>query len=398
MSTFICSVVDAKGNRTSFRRDAAHEAAVLRDLNQEGYFIISVQPASAAGVLPTRKLKASLVLEFTQVLATLMANGLRVKEAISIARRVGGKTVTPLLEHVEQRVEKGDSLFDSLSAWKSGFSPLYLGLVRIGEKTGDLATIFQRLGDYLRGRQALRSKTINSLVYPAFVLAVAVIGIVLLATLVLPGLTGMIGSLNPQAAAIYKRNVLNFQVGAGVFIAIIAMVVGTILVSFNLRSHNGDWARQFDAFLLKLPVVGLFSQVSFGLNFSFAMETLLTSGYSLENALEESSWVVSNLTYRNGMARVKDRVVKGVLLSEALRQEGIFPQLLIGWMAVGEGAHDLVKSFAQVRAYYQQESEKLTGRFMNLAEPALIVTVGIIMITLILTFVTPIFTMLGNLL
>ena len=398
MSTFVCSVVDANGNRASLRRDAAHEAAVLRDLNQEGYFIISVRPASSAADLPVRRLKPAIVLEFTQVLATLMGNGLGLKEAISVARHIGGKSVTPLLRHVEERVEKGDSLFDSLSAWQSGFTALYLGLVRIGEKTGDLATIFQRLSDYLLGRQALRSKTVNSLVYPAFVLGVAVIGIILLATLVLPGLTGMIGSLNPHAAALYKRNVSHFQMGAGLVVAILAAVTGLVVFSFNLRSRNADWAQRFDAFLLGVPVAGLFSQVSFGLNFAFAMETLLTSGYSLENALEESSWVVGNLCYRNGLTRVRDRVIKGVLLSEALRQEGIFPQVLIGWMAVGEGAHDLTRSFAHVRAYYQQEADRLTSRFMNLAEPALIVAVGIIMITLILTFVTPIFTMLGNLL
>jgi len=398
MSTFICSVVDAQGKRTEFRRDAAHEAAILRDLNQEGYFILSVKSASSGTELHVRKLKPALVLEFTQILATLMANGLRLKEALSIARRIGGKSVSPLLQHIEERVGKGDSLFESIASWQSSFSPLYLGLVRIGEKTGDLATIFQRLSEYLVGRQALRSKTVNSLVYPVFVLSVAVIGIVLLATLVLPGLTGMIGSLNHQAAELYQRNVSRFQAGAAVVVAILAAAGAFIGLSFRLRSRNVELARRLDSFMLRVPIVRVFLRVAFGLNFSFAMETLLTSGYPLEEALEESSWVISNLRYRDGVMKVRDLVVKGVILSEAMRQQGIFPQVLIGWMAVGEGAHDLVKSFAQVRVYYQQETDKLYSRFMNLAEPALIVTVGIILITLILTFITPIFTMLGNLL
>lgn len=398
MSTFVCRVVDAQGKRAVFRRDATHEAAILRDLNQEGYFILSVSAASAATELPLRKLKPALVLEFTQILSTLMANGLGLKEALSIAGRIGGKSVAPLLQHAGERVGKGDSLFDTLSEWRSGLSPLYLGLVRIGEKTGDLATIFQRLSDYLVGRQALRSKTVSSLVYPVFVLAIAVIGIILLATLILPGLTGMIGSLNPQAAALYQRNVLRFQTGAGVIVAILAILGGFVGLSFRLRARDAAWAGRLDSFLLGVPVLGRFFRVAFGLNFSFAMETLLTSGYTLEEALEEGSWAVGNLRYRDGLMNVRDRVVKGVLLSEALRQERVFPQVLIGWMAVGEGAHDLVKSFAQVRAYYQQETDKLYARFMNLAEPALIVVVGIILITLILTFITPIFTMLGNLL
>ena len=207
MSVYICRVVDAEGKRSSFRREAAHEAAVLRDLNQEGYLILSVAPASESDVPSGAKLKRGVPLEFTQIMATLMANGLGLKEALAIARRIGGGDVAPLLRLIEERVGKGDSLFESLSAWKAEFSPLYLGLIRIGEKSGDLATIFQRLADYLAGRQAVRDKLVNSLVYPVFVLGVALVGIVLLATLVLPRLTGMIGSLNPQAASLYRRNV-----------------------------------------------------------------------------------------------------------------------------------------------------------------------------------------------
>ena len=238
---------------------------------------------------------------------------------------------------------KGDSLFDTLSEWRSGSPPLYLGLVRIGEKTGDLATIFQRLSDYLVGRQALRSKTVSSLVYPVFVLAIAVIGIILLATLILPGLTGMIGSLNPQAAALYQRNVLRFQTGAGVF-GPSSPSSAALSDSRSACERATRWARPPRQLPPGVPVLGRFFRVAFGLNFSFAMETLLTSGYTLEEALEEGSWAVGNLRYRDGLMNVRDRVVKGVLLSEALRQERVFPQVLIGWMAVGEGAHDLVKS------------------------------------------------------
>ncbi len=243
-------------------------------------------------------------------------------------------------------------------------------MVRIGEKTGDLSTIFQRLSEYLISRQAIRDKSINSVIYPLFVLSVALIGIVLLATLVLPGLTGMIGSLNPQSAALYQRNVLGFQVGAAVFVFITAALLIAVVGAFRLRTGNVVWAERTDAFLLRVPLLKTFLQYSFGLNFSFAMETLLTSGYSLEDALEEGSWVASNLFYRKALVRARDSVVKGILLSDALRQEKAFPQVLIGWMAIGEGAHDLIKSFSQVRAYYQKETDKLYARFMNLAEPA----------------------------
>jgi type II secretory pathway component PulF len=243
----------------------------------------------------------------------------------------------------------------------------------------------------------MRAKVVNSLIYPLFVLCVAVTGIILLLIVILPKLSGMIGSLNPEAAAVYRRNIAGFNTGASILITSLSAVTVIIVIALRRRSRDAEWARRFDAMVLRTPIVGTFARCSFGLNFSFAMETLLTSGYSLEDALSESSFVIASAAFRSGILAAREAVIKGRPLSRALLDERIFPQALTGWMAVGEGANDLVKSFAQVRAFYQKETDTLYSRFMNLAEPALIVTVGGILIILILTFITPIFTMLGRL-
>ncbi len=395
--TFVCRVIDADGKRTVLRREAPHEDSIVRDLNQEGFFILSVRSASDDRGGAATRLKSAVVLEFSQILATLTSNGLAIKEALTIAQRLGGKSVAPLLGDVESRVAKGSSLFDALSAWGSSFSPLYLGLVRIGEKTGDLSSIFQQLVGYLSGRQALRDKTINSLVYPAFVLCLAFVGSVLLLTVVLPGLTGMVSSLNPQAAAVYQGNIGRFQLVGTIVLAATALLVAGVVAALSRRNTDAAWALRVDALLLRVPLWGAFTRASFGFNFAFAMETLLSTGYPLEEALEESSWVVGNRRYREGLIRARDSVLKGVPLSEALRAQRVFPEVLIGWMAVGEGAQDLVRSFAQVRAFYQRDIDKLFSRFMNLVEPSLIVGVGIVLLVMILNFITPVFTMMGNL-
>jgi type II secretory pathway component PulF len=395
---FVCRVVDTAGKRTVLRREAPHEESVVRDLNQEGFFILSVVPASKDTGRGVVRLKPAVVLEFTQILATLTSNGLAIKEALTIAKRLGGQAVAPLLNDVEARVAKGTSLVDALFVWGNSFSPLYLGLVRIGEKTGDLSSIFQQLVGYLSGRQVLRDKTVNSLVYPAFVLAIALIGAVLLLTVVLPGLTGMVSSLNPQAAAVYQGNVGRFQFGGGIVMVILGLLAAGGFAALRRRNSDPAWGLRVDALLLRIPLWGAFTRASFGFNFAFAMETLLSTGYPLEEALQESSWVIGNRRYREGLLRARDGVIKGVPLSEALRGERVFPEVLVGWMAVGEGAQDLVRSFAQVRAFYQRDIDKLFSRFMNLVEPSLIVGVGVILLVMILNFITPVFTMMGNLL
>jgi len=396
--TFVCRVMNAEGKRSVLHREAPHEEAVIRDLNQEGFLILAVAQASGDSDGDTAKLKPAVVLEFTQILATLTANGLPLKEALTLAKRLGGKTVAPLLSDVEGRVAKGSSLFDALNVWKSSFSPLYLGLIRIGEKTGDLSSIFQQLTSYLAGQRALRDKTVNSLVYPAFVLGIALIGSILLLTVVLPGLTGMVSSLNAQAAAAYQINVTRFQITGGAFLLFLAGIAVSIVLALNHRAADPKWALRVDALLLRVPLLRAFIRSQFGFHFAFSMVTLLNTGYPLEEALEESSWVVGNRRFREGLLHAREDVIKGIALSQALRSEKVFPEVLVGWVSVGEGAQDLVKSFAQVRMFYEREIDKLFSRFMNLVEPSLIVGVGLILLIMILNFITPVFTMMGSLL
>jgi len=399
MRTFISRVVDDKGKRSTLIREGAHEGAIIRDLNQEGYYILSVKTVDQDSGQGLQKVSPKAVLEFTQILMTLSSNGLKLKEALSIAKRLGSPLVNPLLIDIEARVAKGSSLYDALSAWKRSFSSLYLGLIRIGEKTGDLSAIFKRLSDYLVGRQALREKTISALIYPAFVMAIAILGAVLLVTLVLPGLSGMVSSLNPKAALLYQTNLKSFQFNAAVFLVVLMLCLLGVWRAFSLRHHNPAWALRLDSFILKVPLAGSFRRSFFGFNFSFAMETLLSSGYPLEEALEESSLVIDNRLYRKAMLNAREGITKqGLTFSQALKNERVFPPILVDWMAVGEGAQDLIGSFGQVRAFYQKETERLFSGFMGLIEPALIVVVGIVMLVMILNFITPIFTMMGNLL
>jgi type II secretory pathway component PulF len=369
---------------------------LIRDLNAEGFLIMGVTEAGSRNPASQGRLKPTLVLRFTEILTTLMANGLSLKEALALVRTLGGKPLAVFLETLYGKVQKGQSLHSALESGPQGFSPLYLGLVRIGEQTGDLAAILPRLADYLKSRNALRQKTINALVYPSFVLAVALIGVALLSIFVLPVLTGAIGGVNPDAAGQYQKNVAGFQWGAGMLFAVLALVALGIIALLGSSRVNTVLAERLDGLLLQIPLVRDLVWQTFGLHVSFAMEILLTSGFSVEVSLQECQAIIGNRAVRSQWTRVRDRVVKGQPLSHALREEKNFPGTFLGWVEVGEAAHDLKKSFHQLRDFYQNQVDVLSARFTSLVEPALIVVVGGLMILLVLTFVTPIFTMLGR--
>ena len=397
MNRYQCQVAHADGKRVSFERTAVSEAVVIRDLSSEGYFILGIQEVGSLRSSTATKLSPASVVKFTEILATLMQNGLTLKDALALAKPLGGKDLGLFLAQLDAQVNKGTSLHQALSAVGRGFSPLYLGLVRIGESTGDLGAIFPRLVEFLKADKAIRDKTISALVYPVFVLTVALVGIALLSLFVLPTLTESIGGVNRQIALSYQSNVASFQFGTALVFTIITLVVGAFVGLRLAARSSAKVALTFDSWILRLPMAGTLVWQLFSLNVSFALEILLSSGFSLEAALKESASIISNRSLGASWSRVQESVVRGSTLSAALRLENRYPQTFCGWVEVGEAAHDLKRCFAQLRTYYQHELDVLSTRFSNLAEPVLIVLVGILIILLVLTFITPIFTMLGSL-
>lgn len=399
MKSFDCQVVDSQGRKQSLRRSGPGEDWILRDLNAEGFYILSIREAGDAPRSGGERLRLKDVIEFTQTLGTLMANGLTLKETLKVASDVfPNSRQQTLFRRIDAEVSKGQSLHRSLEPWASSLPPLYLGLIKIGEKTGDLSGILNQLAEYLQTRKALQDKTGNALAYPAFVLGIAAVGLVLLMTLVFPTLTSIISSLNAKAAAAYAENLAGFQnlaVGTG---AAVVLLAAALAVTVWRRRSDPGFRVSTDRWLLRIPVVGPYLFATFGLNFCFSVETLLAAGYSLEETLEESSGVVTNRYLRGQIAVIRDAVLKGKRLSQAFVETRAFPRSLTGWIAVGEGAHDLGRIFTQLRRYYQQDLDKFHNRFLNLVEPAMILLVGGLLVFLVLTFITPVFTMLGNLL
>lgn len=398
MNDYQCQVVQANGSRAVIHRRAPSEEVLVRDLNAEGYLITRINVADPSGRRKRARLKPKSILQFTEILETLTSNGLALKEALVLARNLGGPQLAGLFSSLDAQVQKGISFHHALEQGPRGFSPLYLGLVRIGEQTGDLTVIFPRLVEYLKARGALREKAISSLIYPSFVLAVALVGVILLSTLVLPSLTGSISSVNPQVALQYRQNVGSFQTASGLLLGGLGALVGAGMALWIVTIRSGEWRLRVDRWVLRLPLVGSLAWKSFCLHISFSLEILLASGFPLESALAECAPLIRNRALRQSWEQVRLGVVKGERLSRSLRHEGGYPEVFVGWIEVGESAHDLRRSFQHLRMFYQNQIDLLSARFANLAEPALIVVVGVMVLLLVMTFVTPIFAMLGGIL
>ncbi len=388
--SYKCRVIDGEGRSQVIQRAASSPEALKRELAREGYSPIECLPAAAPA---RKKLSTKEVLQFTEELDLLFAQNLGLKDALRVLSTIkNSPALASLISKLEDSLSKGRSMADALSEYGDSFPPLYIGLIRVGELTGTLKTVLPRLSSYLEDRKNLRDRLLGALMYPALVIVVLIAGMALLTIFVLPTFIGVADSLGSSAGAGLKERLMVFQaVFIGMFTAIPLLVAFFAL----LRSRDVS-ASAIDRLLLRLPFVGRFLMCIEMRTISFAMETLLESGYTADVALAECVQVCGNRVVAAAFSEARGRTTKGDRLSHALRETGVLPAVFCSWIAVGEEAHDLKRAFSRLRSFFDREFEKTSKTIMTLIEPVLIILVGAVLFAVVIQFIGPIYGLLGG--
>jgi type IV pilus assembly protein PilC len=400
MPVFYCKVVDEKGKTAEFIRETPSEEILIRELSADGLFPIAIEQAGTHEVKSGRgkRYPKNLIIEFTDTLAHLLSSGLIFKEALEVAQSIFQKgKINHLTATLLDRIKKGISFHDALEDFGPSFPPIYRGMVKVGEKVGSLEQAFNGLSLYLTEEKKLREKLIGSMMYPAMILTVAFVGIFILVLFILPRIKGIftqLGSQLPQRIESITR-VLNVLIIAGVTCAVLLCVLFAAV--YLIRKTRGSMAERLDRVILRVPILGHIRSLRENLNFLFAMETLTGAGFAVEDALLEAGNVVENRALRGGILKVREKILRGEALSASFMENAIFPERLSRWIHIGEKSGNIEKAFAQLRSYYQSEVERWSTRFMNLIEPVLILSVGVIIFLFIIFFIMPIFTIYGSL-
>jgi len=401
MPIYHCRVVDARGRADAFVREAVSEEVLIRELNREEIYPLEVRESTALPEVQPRRRRFSrgAVLEFTDTMSLLLSSGLTFRDALEIAQTIFLKgEVNQMIVHLLEEIRKGSSVFEALERLGTAFPPVFRGFVRIGERLGSLEEAFRQLAEYLREERKIRDKLGNSLVYPALVLTVAVVGIAGVVTFVLPRVQEMftqLGSGLPERITSMMR-LLNGAAAVGA--ALLGLLFAAVVAIALLRRRDSPLAEWLDRLVLRVPVVGTMRRLREILNLLFAMEALTGGGFTVEDALSESARIVTNRAFRAGLLSARDAIVRGESLSTALLATPVFPARLSRWVAVGERSGQIEQVFGQLRRYYQGEIEKWSTRFMNLVEPVLILLVGAIIFAIVFFFIIPIFSLYEGLL
>lgn len=336
------------------------------------------------------------VVILSRQMSTLFEAQVSALKAFSLlAENSENKLLQKKLSQVVSDLQAGSSIAGALSKHKEVFSDFYVNMVRAGEESGKLTQVFTFLADYLDRQYALTSKTKNALVYPAFVIGVFVIVMVLMFTIVIPKLSSIIAE-SGQEIPIYTKVVMaisDFLVNYGIFLAIGVVVLVGYVVHLSRTSKGKAY---LDEIKLSIPVVGNLYQKLYLARIADNMDTMLSSGIPIVRAIEITSTVVGNKKYQQIMESAMNDVKAGKSFSQALEMHKEIPQIMVQIVRVGEETGSLGSILRMLAKFYNREVDEAVDTLVGLIEPFMIISLGIGVGLLLVSVLVPIYNISGG--
>lgn len=325
------------------------------------------------------------VLFFTQEISTLLTSGIPLDRALQITTELTEQAqFRTVVQEVLRVLKGGKTLADSLATHPDYFSELYVNMVRAGEASGSLAQVFERLAEFERTRDDLRNYIVGSMVYPALLCVVGLGSIIVLMYFVVPRFAtvfegGRIQMPLPTKIMIETSNILRaygWMAALGILGALAAFW------AYIKTDKGGLW---WDATRLRIPVLGDALRKAETARFARAMGTLVANSVPLVQSLGISRAILSNRRMANSLEIVSQGVKRGEGLAGPLRKTGQFPALAAHLLTVGEETGHLDAMFTRMADIYETDTRNAIKRLTSLFEPMIILIMGVLVGSLILS-------------
>ena len=327
----------------------------------------------------------------TRQLATLVQSALPLEEALlAVSEQTESPRVKSVLIGVRSKVMEGHTLADGFADFPKAFPEIYRATVSAGEQSGHLDAVLERLAEYTEGRQVLRQKIQHAMIYPVVLTILALTIVSGMLVYVVPKVVGVFSNTGRQlpGLTVFLISLSNFLRDYGLF-----LLVGLIGAAFAARSalRQPGPRRWRDSALLRLPLVAKLVRGSNTARFTRTLSILTGSGVPVLEALRISAEVVTNVPMREAVEEAAARVREGAPIGKSLAVGGYFPPLCVHLISSGEASGKLEDMLTRAATNQEREMDGLIAALLGILEPALIVSMGIIVLVIVLAILLPIF-------
>jgi type IV pilus assembly protein PilC len=388
---FLWEGKDKRGNKVRGKTLAASEAALRADLRRQGVAPTRVKTQSSA-FRSGGKVTSEDISVFSRQLATMMAAGIPMVQAFEIIGNGHEKpAMQKLVLDIKANIEGGSTLHESLAKHPLYFDDLFVNLVEAGEQAGALETLLDKIATYKEKTEALKKKIKKALFYPAAVLIVAVVVTIILLIFVIPQFESLFKGFGADLPAFTQMvvNLSRFVQHQGWWMAF--MIGGGIYAFLYFKKRSRPMQRGLDRAMLKFPIIGPILQKSAIARFARTLSTMFAAGVPLVEAMQSVAGATGNIVYEEAVLRMKDEVATGQRLQRAMENVGLFPNMVVQMIAVGEESGSLETMSGKVAEFYESEVDNAVDSMSSLLEPMIMAILGVLVGGMVIAMYLPIF-------
>jgi general secretion pathway protein F len=394
MSAFRWEAVDAQGRVRHGLLEAETPRAARDRLRADGLTPTAVDAAPDRGdLLAHVRVPPEQVALATRQLATLTQSGMPLDQALgAVGEQADSARVARIFAALRTHIGTGEALPRAMARFPRTFGSLYRGLVAAGSDTGRLPDVLARLADYLEARAALRQKFTTALIYPSLVTLIALAVIVVLLTYVVPQVVSVYQQSRQTLPWLTQALIATsdfFRATAWLWLALLAAALLAFAIAYRRLAFRAWWHAQ----LLRLPGAGRLLRSLDTARFASTLAILVGSGAPLLRSVEAASDVVRMIPLARAAKAAGSLVREGVSLARALKEQKVFPPVLIHLVDNGERSGTLAPMLERAAGELEREAERRLTWVTALIQPALIVAMGAIVLVLVLAVMLPIVTM-----
>jgi type IV pilus assembly protein PilC len=383
--------IDKAGKPIKGKSLAPDEKALRAELRRQG--IVLKKASKQINLFKGGgKVKPEDIAVFSRQLATMLAAGIPLVQSFEI---VGNGNENPAMQKlildIKADVEGGTTLHEALGRHPLYFDDLYRNLVEAGEQAGALENLLDKIATYKEKTEALKKKVKKALFYPAAVLVVAVIVTIILLVFVIPQFESLFKGFGAELPAFtqFVIDLSKFVQEQGIFIALVVGAAGYAFFYFKKRSKK--MREVLDRLSLKIPVIGPILNKAAIARYARTLSTMFAAGVPLVEALTSVAGATGNIIYENAVLKMRDEVATGTRLQQAMDNTGLFPNMVVQMVAVGEEAGALDEMSGKVATFYEAEVDNAVDSMSSLLEPLIMAILGVLVGGLVIAMYLPIF-------
>ncbi len=377
--------------------DVKEAATYLREKDLIPIDIINKEDNPLLKLLPgVNRVKAQDVILFTRQLSSMLTSGLTLVKSLDILKQqIQNRGMLEVTASIISEIEEGKTLSSAISKHPKVFSPIYVSLIKAGEGSGLLDKVLLRLADNLEKQAKLRSTIKSALMYPLIVIILMLVVVFIMMIFVIPQLSVLYENLNiplplPTQIVVGTSNVVIR------FWPLMILVVGLVIYLAKRWRKTTDGRLITDNLMLRLPIFGKLISQSILAEFSRTFGLLVGTGSLVVESLNQTAEVTGNIHFESAVKDIAKRVEKGVTIGDAMSYYTLFPPILVQLVKIGEQTGRIDETLQKASEYFETEVNQTVKTLTTAMEPFIMVVLGVGVAFLIISVITPIYSLIST--